>query len=207
MKKEIFNIALISIILLGIMFALMGCGNELKSNKDVKKYFREYYSGEKFEILGRKEIVLKEHENGSKINGYEYSVKAKKSNIEFSIRDTYEFRPGLGYLYGIENNYVETATEKYINDYADKRLQSDNKFYSNDSDCIKLNITDFSSNEEMANLLYNFKQFLFSKEPFNYSDWIKVRTYYYIYDENEECITYFGLNKINSIDDIYNYLK
>lgn len=206
MKKRALNIILVIVMLIATLFILTGCGsNKLKSNKDVEEMLEKNYPDESFEIISKEEKELEAHDSSgsvSKGKGYSYNVKSKDTNIEFTVQDTYGYISGGWAKYDIADDYREQATLKYINDYGDERLH-----FVDDYDIdINVKLSDFTSTEEIANLLYNFKTYLFDKKPFKNSSYYSI--YYKVYNnENEVLGTTIPLYKINSTSDIYDYLK
>ncbi len=208
MNKNKKNIVFIIIMILVILFVLTGCGsNKLKSNKDITEWLKESYTDERFEIISKEKIKLEARASSgaiSKGEGYSYNIKSKDTDIEFIVKDTYRYISGGFPIYGVSDDYIYKATQKYINDYGDERLYLEEKY--NDVN-INVKTSDFSSYDEMIKLLYNFKNYITTKKPFSYSKGAKYNTYYYILDDNGEQLAYCSLDKINSIDDIYKCIE
>lgn len=156
MKKIIFSL----IIVLGIT----GCGNK-STQSDIEQYLKKYYPNESFEIVSEENIDnIKTSGNCSTDkSGYKYTIVSKDTNIEFVIEDIYEASSYGTCDYDLSDNYYQIALEKYITDFNDSRISLDTHMLNSD---IKVDYKDFQSINEISNVLYNFKTYYESKNPF-----------------------------------------
>ena len=156
MKKIIFSL----IIVLGIT----GCGNK-STQSDIEQYLKKYYPNESFEIVSEENIDnIKTSGNCSTDkSGYKYTIVSKDTNIEFVIEDIYEASSYGTCDYDLSDNYYQIALEKYITDFNDSRISLDTHMLNSD---IKVDYKNFQSINEISNVLYNFKTYYESKNPF-----------------------------------------
>lgn len=164
MKSKYF----ISLIFMILFLALLsGCGNP-SNDEEIMEYLNINFPNEKFEIIN-KEYVKNvksncQSDNGDDKNeGHKYKIISNTTNIEFEINDIREESSYGTCYYDLSDNYYQMALEKYIIDFNDSRLTIDT--HNLDSD-IKLDYKDFQSINELSNVLYNFKTYYESKNPF-----------------------------------------
>lgn len=156
MKKIIFSL----IIVLGIT----GCGNKSTQN-DIEQYLKKHYPKESFKIVSEENIDnIKTSGNCSTDkSGYKYTIVSNDTNIEFVIEDVYEASSYGTCDYDLSDNYYQIALEKYITDFNDSRISLDTHMLNSD---VKVDYKDFQSINEISNVLYNFKTYYESKNPF-----------------------------------------
>ena len=81
------------LVLLIILLLLTGCGKRLDSKKQVNKFLKQTYSGEKFEVLDGK--TVKEEMDSTCGDGtvklHVWKVHSKSEDVDFEVRESYEF--------------------------------------------------------------------------------------------------------------------
>lgn len=109
MKKKSI-VLIIFLILVSILCTLTGCGNSnktgLETKNDVENYLKEKYPNEQFEISDREEIDITYFvgEKEKRVKGFSYKVKSKTTNIEFTVKNDYQYN-SIRHVYSIEDNY------------------------------------------------------------------------------------------------------
>lgn len=171
MKKIVFIVA--------FLLLLVGCGKPSTQNH-ILEYLTAQYPTENFTILSKEKLdnIPHDYNCSSNESGYGYIVKSNNTGIEFYISDYYYSRSGWC-DYTLHDDYKTKAMEKYINDFGDNRIAIDTHMLKSD---IRVDINKFSSINELSKVLYSFKVFYESKEPFlegtsRYSAMIEVFIY------------------------------
>ncbi len=164
MKKKIILFFTISIF---IMFGMSGCGRK-STKSDIKQHLKEYYPNESFEIVSREKIYNIKSSGSCSDNksGYRYTIISNDTNVQFTVEDIYEASGYGTCYYSLYDNYAQAALEKYIADFNDSRIS----IYTGDPISfhgdIKIDSKDFKSIDEISSVLYNFKTYYESKQPF-----------------------------------------
>ena len=214
MKKKIISVVILLMIIGLTLITMSGCTNksgakeQLETKSGVEKYLKEQYPNEQFEIHEREEIELthyNEKEKKSEVwgTGYSYKVKSKNTNIEFTVKNTKDlYSGGFGTYYDITNDYSYNALVKYTEEYNDERIKIEENFNE-----VRVKLSDFSSIEELGNVIYDFQTYIYSKEPFKSKSNSSVRASVRIGNENDELITFYGLSGNDSVSDIVTYIS
>lgn len=162
----------------------------LQSEEDVKKYLSNKYKKEEFTINNDEKIILKEN---TELEGILYHVTSKSSNVEFEVYSTFDATENQVFSkLGISDNYIEKALNYYINEFDNNKIGT----YKNN---IILKKKDFSSIDEMNDVINKILEFIIYKDPFSAAEY---NTYFFennnchvvVFDENEENVTRFHLD-------------
>lgn len=157
MKKKIGVIFLMTFSLL----LLTSCGNKsyYPTKKAVYSYLNEHYPNGKFEILS---VETREIDGGitcpKKL--YSYSIKSLDNNVIFTLKDdTYSIE---WCVHTSVDDFLFLTLKKYLND---SRIE----IYQNRGEKVGLvvELENFDSVEEMANILYYNVEELKNVFPFN----------------------------------------
>lgn len=147
MKK----IVLITLIITA--FLLTGCGRKMRGDFDLKKYLYKTYPGERFEIINREIIDISGDVGGcdNPGKGYSYTVRSLDSNNIFTVKDDYHFNSFVC-EYRIEDDYLEIAQEKFIND--NSMYKVDTYYHCYKCLGIKFEKERYENEEEMKNSVW-----------------------------------------------------
>ena len=184
MKKKNLVVASSLIILMSIMFVLSGCGKKT-ANEDVEKYLKDKYPNESFSVISKKEvdnIPVRGNGNGT-YKGNEYTVKSNDTGIEFVVKTIHEYTSyGTGNNI-LDDNYKRISMKKCIENYNDNRiriadtdLENNSKYFISDADLI-VDIKDFETIDELASILFQFKNYYEERNPFKQCVDIQVKVY------------------------------
>ena len=149
------------------MLGMSGCGRK-STKSDIKRYLKEYYPNESFEIISREKIdnIKSSGSCSDNKSGYRYTIISNDTNVQFTVEDIYEASGYGTCYYSLSNNYAQAALEKYITDFSDSRISiytgRSLRFHAD----IKIDPKNFKSIDEISNVLYNFKVYYEGKQPF-----------------------------------------
>lgn len=183
---------------LSVLLIATGCSNK-STQSDIEQYLKKYYPNESFKIVSEENVDnIKTSGNCSTDkSGYKYTIVSNDTNIEFVVEDVYEASSYGTCDYDLSDNYYQIALEKYITDFNDYRISLDTHMLNSD---VKVDYKDFQSINEISNVLYNFKTYYESKNPF--IEKADVSVYIYNSDNYLGSISLSYNNKEISLDSI-----
>lgn len=201
MKKKVLYIALFIVIILTIT----GCRGKISSKESVKEYLKEHYPNEKFKIEFYDSVELKSSTGGCKeVKGNTWEVTSKKTGISFYVQDEYSFE-AFFCEYKLTDDYFDVYISKVIEELNDSRIiinevhksiVDENGYgYLSSINGIKLDINDFSTQEELANFIISLKKELLENSIIKE----KLPSYFYfdIYN-GDNIICSISLNSANT---------
>lgn len=183
MKK----IKLFSILIISLM--LCACSNEkLYTEKEVINYLNNHYGAE-FVVLESNKITRDEIQ-------YKVALKKEKS-IVFTITNELivtgsDIGPKRNFLHCNEiSNYYGKILKKYIDEFNDYRITIDSYSDGSYDTSVKVDFSKFTSREDLANSLFEFKKYYESKG-------VKFDVYAHIYNSDD----YVGLIVLSNNSEI-----
>lgn len=165
MKKKVLYIILFIVIILTIT----GCRGKISSKESVKEYLKENYPNEKFKIEFYDSVKLKSSTgNCSEVKGNTWEVTSKETGISFYVQDDYTF-DSFFCEYKLTDDYFDVYLSKVIEEMDDSRIiinevhknivdEETGYGYLSSINGIKLDVNDFTTQEELADFIISLKK-------------------------------------------------
>lgn len=184
--KKIFLLLLVS------LFMVTGCfgSSRISTEKSVYKYLKKKYPEESFTVQFYRNVTVWSSMGGcDEAPGHTWSVTSKNTGVSFYVQDDYDFNSFTCY-YHLVDNYFDVYLSEKIDELNDSRVVTHEKLTIDDEvsgygflesiSAIDLNLNDFSSEQELAEVAVSVQKTLLEDERIK--DDLSMYFWFNIYD-------------------------